>query len=131
MPRLALDKVAWVRLDGRGQVLTTRNRGRDLFYFPGGRREGPESDAETLIREVAEELSVAVLPDTIRHFGTYELSTPDTRVARMTCYFAEHRGTFAVANEIDEMRWMTYADRDRVSPLDQMVFDALVAAGHL
>jgi hypothetical protein len=32
---------------------------------------------------------------------------------------------------MEEMRWMTYADRDRVSRVDQVVFDALLGAGHL
>jgi hypothetical protein len=43
----------------------------------------------------------------------------------MTCYAADYRGTLAVANEIAELGWLSYADRDRVSPVDQLVFDHL------
>jgi 8-oxo-dGTP diphosphatase len=131
MDRLVLDKVAWIQVDGVGRILTTRNRGRELFYLPGGRREAGESDGQTLTREVAEELSVAVEPDSIRYFGTYELSEQDGGISRMTCYFADYSGTLAVAHEIDEMTWMHFAERRRTSALDQLVFDALHAAGHL
>jgi 8-oxo-dGTP diphosphatase len=131
MARLALDKVAWIRLDGAGRILTTRNRGRQLFYLPGGRREVGESDVQTLTREVAEELSVAVELESIRYFGTYELSEQDGGVSRMTCYFADYVGTLAIASEIDEMAWMHFADRDRASAPDQLVFDALHSTGHL
>ena len=52
------EKVAWV-LVREGQVLVTRNHGRDLFYFPGGHREPGETDAQTLVREIDEELQTA------------------------------------------------------------------------
>jgi 8-oxo-dGTP pyrophosphatase MutT (NUDIX family) len=131
MTNLVLDKVAWVRVNDEGRVLVARNHGRDVYYFPGGRRELGETDVDTLLREVAEELSVAVLAATASHFGTYEIVTQADAVARMTCYLAGYEGILTPDNEIAEMAWMTYADRARVSPLDQLVFDDLRARGHL
>jgi hypothetical protein len=29
------------------------------------------------------------------------------------------------SSEVDELIWLTYADRDRVSPVDQLIFDHL------
>uniref|UniRef100_UPI000AB7DCFD NUDIX domain-containing protein n=1 Tax=Peterkaempfera griseoplana TaxID=66896 RepID=UPI000AB7DCFD len=55
-----IDTVAWVRLEG-GRILCARSRGKDVFYIPGGKREGTESDLQTLLREVEEELAVALL----------------------------------------------------------------------
>ena len=52
-----IDTVAWVHLDS-GRVLCARPRGKDIFYVPGGKREGGESDLQTLLREIAEELTV-------------------------------------------------------------------------
>ncbi|MGP3970702.1 NUDIX hydrolase [Streptomyces sp. 6N223] len=126
------EKVAWV-LVREGHVLATRNRGNDVFYFPGGKREPGESDAETLLREIDEELQVAIDEDTMVHFGTYETRNgPAGDVNfRMICYTARHRGTPVPAREIAEMAWLGYAARNRVSAVDQMVFDALHAAGHL
>ncbi|WP_233224021.1 hypothetical protein [Amycolatopsis sp. CA-128772] len=49
----------------------------------------------------------------------------------MTCYTAGYRGTLAASSEIDEIVWLGYADRGRVSPVDQLIFDQLRAAGQL
>ena len=40
--------------------------------FPGGGKEGEESDEETLIRETLEETGYRVIPETIRPFGEVE-----------------------------------------------------------
>ncbi|BCJ62488.1 hypothetical protein Jiend_59100 [Micromonospora endophytica] len=43
----------------------------------------------------------------------------------MTCYTAAYRGILRPGNEIEEMVWLTHADRHRVSPVDQLIFDHL------
>jgi 8-oxo-dGTP pyrophosphatase MutT (NUDIX family) len=130
---MLIDKVAWVRVEG-GLILSTRSRGKDVYYLPGGKREAGESDAETLLREVEEELTVAVLPETVAPLGIYEAQAhghPDGVVVRMTCYTGDYRGTLAPSSEIEEVVWLSYADRDRVAPVDQLIFDDLKAAGRL
>jgi 8-oxo-dGTP pyrophosphatase MutT (NUDIX family) len=132
MPVL-IDTVAWVRIEN-GRVLCARPRGKDVFYIPGGKREGAESDAETLLREIEEELTVLLDPGSVVHAGTYEAEVPGLRngtVVRMACYTAEYQGELAPSSEIEEMAWFSYADRDRVPPVDQLLFDDLRAAGHL
>jgi hypothetical protein len=42
-----------------------------------------------------------------------------------------HQGTLTPSSEIDELAWLTYADRDRVSPVDQLIFDHLHGNGQL
>jgi 8-oxo-dGTP pyrophosphatase MutT (NUDIX family) len=125
-----IDTVAWVYLEN-GRILCARPRGKDVFYIPGGKREGAESDLETLRREVSEELTVALRPGTERHVGTYQASQPDGLVVRMSCYAAGYTGTLAASSEIDELAWFGYADRPRVPPVDQLLFDDLHAAGQL
>jgi 8-oxo-dGTP pyrophosphatase MutT (NUDIX family) len=128
-----IDKIAWILLDG-GRILSTRSRGKDVYYLPGGKREPGESDAQTLVREVKEELTVDVLPDTAAHLGTWEAQAHGHAggvTVRMTCYTAEYTGTPAPSSEIEEVAWLGYADRDRVSPVDQLIFDDLHAAGRL
>ncbi|GAA3629909.1 NUDIX hydrolase [Streptomyces fenghuangensis] len=131
--RRLIDTVAWVHLRG-GVILGARTRGKDLFYIPGGKRHPGESDEQTLLREVEEELTVAIVPGTIAHVGTYEApvdaATPQV-VVRMACYTGDYRGTLAAAGEIEEIRLLSYADRDLVPPVDQLVFDELYAAGRL
>jgi 8-oxo-dGTP pyrophosphatase MutT (NUDIX family) len=128
-----IDKIAWVRLED-GRILSTRSRGKDVYFLPGGKREAGESDAQTLSREVREELTVAVLPQTVSHLGTYEAQAhgqPDGVIVRMTCYTGDYRGTLAPSSEIEEVVWLSYADRDRVAPVDQLIFDDLRASGRL
>lgn len=128
-----IDTVAWVRVED-GRILCARPRGKDVFYIPGGKREGRETDLQTLLREVEEELAVAILPATVSHMGTYEAQAhghPDGVVVRMSCYAGEYRGTLTVSSEIEEMAWFSYADRPLVPPVDQLLFDDLKASGAL
>jgi 8-oxo-dGTP pyrophosphatase MutT (NUDIX family) len=126
------EKVAWV-LVRDGRVLVTRNRGVDVFYFPGGKREPGESDAETLAREIAEELQSRVDTATMVHVGTFETQRDSDGCTefRMICYTAEHTGPLIASREIAESDWFGYGDRARVSAVDQMVFDALHSSGQL
>jgi 8-oxo-dGTP diphosphatase len=128
-----IDTVAWVRVEN-GRILCARSRGKELFYIPGGKREPGESDLETLLREVAEELSVAIVPESVSHVGTYEAQAhgeADGVTVRMSCYAGEYRGELVASSEIEEILWMSYADRDRVPPVDQVFFDELKASGEL
>jgi len=128
-----IDKVAWLRLE-TGQILSTRSRGKDAYYLPGGKREAGESDLDTLVREIEEELSVRIQRETAVHFGTFEAQAhgkSEGTIVRMTCYTAEYRGTLAANHEIEEVAWLTYADRERVAPVDQIIFDQLKEAGQL
>ena len=125
-----IDTVAWVRLEN-GRILCARPRDKDVFYIPGGKREGTETDLQTLLREIAEELTVTLLSGTAVHVGTYQAAEPDGPVVRMSCYTAEYTGTLAASSEIDELAWFCYADRPRVPPVDQLLFDHLEAAGQL
>ena len=125
-----VDTVAWVRLDN-GRILCARPRGKDIFYIPGGKREGAESDLQTLLREITEELAVELRPETVAHVGTYEAGQADGAVVRMSCYSGDYTGTLTASGEIDELAWFGYADRPRVPPVDQLLFDDLRAAGKL
>ena len=129
-----VDTVAWVHLEN-GRILCARPRGKDVFYIPGGKREGAENDLQTLLREIAEELTVALLPGTVTHLGTYEAlqppGHPDAVRVRMSCYAAGYSGTLAASSEIDELAWFCYADRPGVPEVDQLLFDDLRAAGEL
>ena len=125
-----VDTVAWVRLDN-GRILCARPRGKDIFYIPGGKREGAESDLQTLLREITEELAVELRPETVAHVGTYEAGQADGAVVRMSCYSGDYTGTLTASGEIDELAWFGYADRPRVPAVDQLLFDDLNATGEL
>ncbi|MGY0003845.1 NUDIX hydrolase [Micromonospora sp. I033] len=128
-----IDKVAWIRIED-GRVLSTRSRGRAVWYLPGGKREPGETDLATLVREIAEELAVAVLPGSAVPVGVFTAQAdghPAGTLVRMTCYAADYRGTLRPASEIAELAWLGYADRDRVSPVDRLIFDHFRSLGAL
>jgi 8-oxo-dGTP pyrophosphatase MutT (NUDIX family) len=64
-----IDKIAWVHLHD-GQLLSTRSRGKNRYYIPGGKREPGETDEQTLLREIKEELTVDLDPASLVHAGT-------------------------------------------------------------
>ncbi len=125
------DKLAWI-LVRHGRVLMTRNQGRELFYFPGGMREPGESDAQALAREIEEELRALIDVATLVHVVTVEApGDGGGPQIRMICYTARHAGALVPDHEIAEHAWLSYADRDRTSPPDQLVFDMLHLSGEL
>ncbi len=127
--RNPIDKIAWLHLHN-GQVLSTRSHGKDRYYFPGGKREAGETDQQTLLREIEEELTVALDPASLAYAGTFEAPAHGHAagvLVRMTCYYARYTGTLQPAAEIAEMVWLTYRHRPQVSAVDQLIFDWLRA----
>lgn len=124
---IMIDKIAWIHLED-GAILSSRSRGKDVYYLPGGKREPGEGDLDTLVREIQEELSVTITPDTATHVGTFRAQAhghPDGITVQMTCYTAGYQGLLQPSSEIEEIVWLTHADRHRVSPVDQIIFDHL------
>ena len=54
MTQRVIDKVAWLHLED-ARILSTRSRGKETYYLPGGKREPGETDEQRLRREIAEE----------------------------------------------------------------------------
>lgn len=122
-----IDKIAWLHLHD-GRVLSTRSRGKDRYYFPGGKREPGETDTQTLLREIKEELTVDLDAATLVHAGTFRAQAhghPEGLLVQMTCYYAAYFGQLQPAAEIEEVVWLTYRHRPAVSPVDQLIFDWL------
>jgi len=134
MPEKIIDKLAYIKIVNR-QILVTRSRGiKDTFYIPGGKREGTENDHQALIREVQEELTVMLKPETIEYIGTFEAQAHNKAegiIVKMTCYTADYDGELTPASEIEEIGWFTSRDKHRTSPVDQKIFDRLKARDHI
>ena len=103
-----------------------------MYFIPGGKREQGESDERALIREIREELSIDIMPSTIEYVGAFRAQAdgkPEGTIVKMTCYQAAFRGEITAAAEIEEVRWMSYADKDTCSPVAQVILDWLKARG--
>jgi len=128
-----IDKVAYLHLI-EGRILSTRSKGKDKYYIPGGKREGNESDLETLYREVKEELSVDIIPESAQLYGIFEAQAhgkAEGVIVRMICYTADFVGQLQADSEIAEIVWLNYKDINNVSPVDKLIFEDLRLKGLL
>jgi 8-oxo-dGTP pyrophosphatase MutT (NUDIX family) len=126
-----IDKIAWIEISG-GKILSTKSRGRQCYYLPGGKREAGEGDLDTLTREIREELSVTLIPETAKFVGEFQAQAdayPDGVKVQMRCFECKYVGDLLPAAEIAEMIWLDYSDRHLTSPVDQIIFDYLLKAG--
>ncbi|MBQ4051449.1 MAG: NUDIX domain-containing protein [Oscillospiraceae bacterium] len=119
-----IDKIAYLCLCD-GKILAARSKGKDKYYLPGGKREGNETDLETLVREAKEELSVDIIGSTARFYGVFEAQAHGKEegvVVKMTCYTAEYTGELRADSEIAELAWLTSEDMESVSPVNKLIF---------
>lgn len=128
-----IDKVAYLYVKD-GKILSTRSKGKDKYYIPGGKREGNETDIETLVREVKEELSVDIIESSAKFYGVFEAQAhgkAEGVIVKMTCYTADYDGQLQADSEIAEIVWLTFADLDKISPVDKLIFKDLHDKGIL
>ena len=123
-----IDKIAFIYLKD-GKILSTLSKGKDAYYIPGGKREGSETDEETLIRECKEELTIDILKDTIKYYGTFEAQAhgkAEGVLVKMTCYMANFEGELKPNSEIQEIKWLDYSNLNvKISPVDELIFKDL------
>lgn len=122
-----IDKIAWIYIKDK-KVLCTRSKGKEKYYSPGGKREIGETDEETLIREVKEEVSVDIKKDTIKYYGTFKAQADGKQegvMVKMTCYFADYAGTLKPSSEIQEIQWLDTNNLEQISLAGVLIFKDL------
>lgn len=96
---------------------------KERYYkFPGGGIHADEDKKEALIREVKEEVGLAVIPETIREFGSVmrrqkSLSSPHTIFEQENFYYFCKTGKTISAQELDDYEFeagfaLRYVDID-------------------
>ncbi|MEL6918676.1 MAG: NUDIX domain-containing protein [Bacteroidota bacterium] len=128
-----IDKLAWIHIVDQ-QILSTRSKGKEKYYIPGGKREEGESDAEALIREIKEELSVDLDPASLEYIRIFEAQADGHKngiIVRMTCYYGSYQGILKPDSEIAEMVWLNYKDYEKIADVDKLIFDFLKEKGEL
>jgi len=128
-----IDKLAWIEINEK-QILVARSKGKEAFYIPGGKREANETDAEALIREIQEELSVDLKSDSLDYYGTFSAQAHghiEGVLVQMTCYTGKYQGELKAAAEIEEMVWLKFEEMDKTSHVDKIIFKDLRSKGIL
>jgi 8-oxo-dGTP pyrophosphatase MutT (NUDIX family) len=122
-----IDKLGWLKIENR-KVLSARSKGTDLYYIPGGKREAGETDEQALCREIKEELSVQLIPDSLKFLERFEAQAhgkPEGIMVRMTLYSGDHNGEIRANAEIDEVTWLNTADKAKCSAVYVIIMDWL------
>ena len=121
-------------VDEAGRLLVVRKRGTSVFMQPGGKPEPGETAAQTLVRELHEELGVRVPPHDLEPLGSF--SADAANEAGLTVVAAMFRVALdqpvRAAAEIDEVRWMLPSElaTERVAPLITQHMLALMPPRH-
>ena len=92
-----------------GKVILVRNE-RDEWELPGGKLELSESPKECLAREIAEELQLAIVPETILDSWIYAIAS-GVNVLVVTYGCSESsRADAVLSDEHTELRWFPLAE---------------------
>jgi 8-oxo-dGTP diphosphatase len=128
-----IDKIALIEIQN-GKIFSTKSTGKTRYYIPGGKRENEESEEQNLIREVVEDLSVAIIPNTATYIGNFSAQSDGSKEGIqviMTCYTAKYIGHLKENSEIEEINWLNYSNLDIISEVDKKIFKFLREKGAL
>jgi 8-oxo-dGTP diphosphatase len=106
---------AAVILDADRRVLVVRKQGTTRFMQPGGKPERGETPAETLIRELHEELGLELAPADLEPLGVFvsaAANEPDHRVVADAFVVTIGAAEPVAQAELAELRWITPADAE-------------------
>lgn len=102
-----IEVAAVVLRDGGGRVLTVRKAGTTKWMLPGGKPEAGETPLDTAMREIAEELGVALDPGRLRPLGRFETIAANEGVPLVAHVFVtDQRVEPHVRAELEGLRWV-------------------------
>lgn len=102
-----IDKIGGIILKGK-ELLVVKKRtkdNREEYIIPGGKREGNETDFETLKRELKEEIQVELL-ETQPFGGFDDIAIFENIPIHIEVYFANIKGEPICDSEIKELVWI-------------------------
>lgn len=100
-----IDKVGGIILNDKKILVQRKKNNREKCIIPGGKREGKETDFETLKRELMEELTVKLID--AEYIGGYDdIACFSDKPIHVQTYIAKIEGEIKCNNEIKEAIWI-------------------------
>lgn len=134
LPERTIRVSAVVMRNAAGHVLNVRKRGTASLMLPGGKPEPGEDSRATAVREVAEELGLALDPERLRELGVFRAAAANEPGCVVEAAVFEHPlvpGAEAAGPraEIEHIEWVDPAvTRPDMAPLNtDVIFPALLA----
>lgn len=122
MTDLVVRVVAALITDPEGRLLLVRKRGTDRFMQAGGKPEAGEGPRAALVRELAEELGLAVAESALTPVGPFVTDAANEPGHRLEAEVFRLPLAAGVADalephaEIEELRWCTPAEASALGP---------------
>ncbi len=117
------------------RLLVLEESDQGLYLMPGGRPEAGESYAQTLHRELKEELGVELDTKSLRYLGTFEDLAAGKEEARvhLELYSGDFSGEIRPCSEVKRLVWFAKDDeRSKLAPVTRnKILPALLKLGLL
>ncbi|MEP2103537.1 MAG: NUDIX domain-containing protein [Parasphingorhabdus sp.] len=108
------------------QIMLVRVRNNALWYLPGGTIEAVETAEQALIREIDEELGVAIDEQSMK----FDRRIVGPALGRdgdveLNCYRARWTGDIKPMAEISEVAFIGYQQTDKMAPAIKILVDEM------
>jgi 8-oxo-dGTP diphosphatase len=123
---MVVEKVSAIVIKDK-RILLVKERGKDFFITPGGKREVGEENITTLQRELTEELNTMAINPVF--YCTFE-GQAEGFFLRMFAYLCDLASEPIPCSEIDELAWYDTSTNVKVSKFfEKNVLPKLLADG--
>ncbi|MES8350255.1 NUDIX domain-containing protein, partial [Cutibacterium acnes] len=126
MPSIVVSAV--IIQDSDGRLLTVRKRGSEAFMLPGGKPEPGEDSRQAVVREVHEELGVALSSDDLRRVGVFTTRAANEAGHQVVATIFTHTqvAVSEPAAEIEQIRWLDWSVDALPDDLAPLLVEAVI-----
>ena len=123
-----IDKLGWIYIKDRKWLNVIPKKDLNMFSVPGGKRETGESDEQALLRELKEELTIDLIPETLKYLVSFQAQAhgKDSGIdVQIKCYQSDFKGNLKPSNEIDSFVWLDSSYTAKMTPVGKLIMEWL------